>query len=141
MRLDPDGHAGELAFLTLTEMGFETSGKCADQREEGFRAVIAQGQEYVRRRPGSVIEPDLHFLMAQAYGDIVHLAAGDEYGESGRAKYQPEAASARTRAIEQFRIAFGSANNTRQAREAWPDAWRLVAGLPPSKTHFLCFYD
>ena len=122
-------------------MGFETSGKYADKREEGFRAVIAQGQEYVRRRPDSAIKPDLHFLMAQAYGDIVALAAGAFYGEPESAKYQPEAAPARIRAIEQYRIAFDSANNTPRAREAWPDAWRLVAGLPPSKLHFFCIYD
>jgi hypothetical protein len=141
LRLDPDGRAGELAFLTLMEMGFETSGKCEDQHSEGFRAVIAQGQEYVRRRPGSAIEPDLHFLMAQAYGDIVALAAGSAYTESENNEYKPEAASARTRAIEQFRIAFDSANNTPHAREAWPDAWRLIAGFPPSKIHFYCIYE
>ena len=141
LRLDPDGRAGELAFLTLMEMGFETSGKCADQPEGEFRAVIAQGQEYVRRRPDSAIKPDLHFLMAQAYGDIVALAAGAFYGEPESAKYQPEAAPARIRAIEQYRIAFDSANNTPRAREAWPYAWRLVAGLPPSKLHFFCIYD
>lgn len=141
LRLDPDGRAGELAFLTLTEMGFETSGHCTDQHGEGFREVIAQGQEYIRRRPGSAIEPDLHFLMAQAYGDIVALASGSAYTESESNEYRPEAASARTRAIEQFRIAFDSADNTPRAREAWPDAWRLIAGFPPGKIHFYCIYD
>ena len=141
LRLDPDGRGGELAFLTLMEMGFETSAKCADQHGEGFRAVIAQGREYVRRRPDSAIAPDLHFLMAQAYGDIVALAAGSAYTEPDRNEYQPEAASARMRAIEEFRIAFASSNNTPRAREAWPEAWRLIAGLPPGKIHFYCIYE
>ena len=24
---------------------------------------------------------------------------------------------------------------------AWPEAWRLLAGLPPRRTHFFCVYD
>ena len=79
--------------------------------------------------------------MAQAYGDIVALAAGSAYTEPDKNDYQPEAASARMRAIEEFRIAFASSNKTPGAREAWPDAWRLVAGLPPGKIHFYCIYD
>jgi hypothetical protein len=142
LRLDPDGRAGEMAFFTLMEMGFETSGACEDQNGEGFRAVIKQGQEYLRRHPNSKIAPDIHFMMAQAYGDIVNLAAaGDGYDQTAIAKYQSEAASARTMAIEQFRAAFDSAADSPRAHEAWPDAWRLLAGLPPGQTHFYCVYD
>ena len=139
--LDPDGRAGELAFLTLMEMGFETSAKCEDQHGEGFRAVVAQGQEYIRRRPASAIAPDLRFLIAQAYGDIVALAAGSAYTDPDRNEYRLEAASARMRAIEEFRIAFASSNSTPRARESWPEAWRLIAGLPPGKIHFYCIYE
>jgi hypothetical protein len=31
--------------------------------------------------------------------------------------------------------------STPEARWAWLEAWRLIAGLPPTTTHFFCVYD
>ena len=143
LMLDPDGPAGELAFLTLMEHGFETSGMCTDQHGEGFRAVIAEGDAYLRRKPDSRFRDDVHLLMAQAYADIVTLAAGGGYeeSESARAKYKAEAPAARANAITHFRTAYASSSRSARARDVWPDAWRLVAGLPPRATRFYCIYD
>lgn len=141
LQLDPDGRAGELAFLALMERGFETSGMCRDQQGEGFRAVIAEGDKYLRQKPDSALRDDIHLMMAQAYGDVVTLAAGGGYDGSESAKYQAEAASARTHAIDSFEAAYKSSSNSARAREVWPDAWRLLAGLTPRATRFYCVYD
>jgi hypothetical protein len=140
--LDPDGRAGELAFATLLEEGFEMSGRCSDQHGEAFRAVIREGEDYLRRKPETPLRADIHFLMAEAYADIVTLAGGDSPSiQADSARYGPEAPAAREKAIEQFRVAFEIAGNTSRARDAWPTAWRLVAGLAPTKTYFYCGSD
>jgi hypothetical protein len=137
---DPDGRAGELAFLTLMERGFETSGQCIDQHGKSFRAVIREGEDYLRRKPGSALSSDIHFLVAQAYGDIVTLAGGGG-PEPNEAEYQPEASTARSKAIEHYRTALESAPDNPRVREVWSDAWRLIAGIVPPGTHFYCVYD
>ena len=142
--MDPYGCAGELAFTTLMEKGFETSGGCGDQHGEGFRAVIHEGEDYLRRKPETALRVDIHFLMAEAYADIVRLASGDSpssSSQSNSARYGPEAAAAREKAIELFRVAFEVAANTLRARQVWPTAWRLVAGFAPTRTYFHCRYD
>jgi hypothetical protein len=142
MALDPDGRIGELAFITLMESGFETSGTCRDQGSTGFRTVVREGGQFLRRTPGSPLASHVHLLMAQAWGDIVTLATGGGYDESVSTAYKSDEASARKRAIEEYRLAFASPiQRPGRAREAWRNAWRLMAGLSPSRTYFYCVYD
>jgi hypothetical protein len=141
-RLDPDGRAGELAFLALMEKGFETSGTCSDQQGQGFRAVIREGEAHLRRKPASALNPDVHLLLASAYADIVTLANGGGIDPgSERVTFGPEAAGARTKSLEHFAAAVGSTRAGTRLRDAWSEAWRLSAGLPPTTTHFYCVYD
>jgi hypothetical protein len=141
-RLDPDGRAGELAFLTLMETGFETSGTCSDQQGQGFRAVIREGEARLRRNPSSPVNPAIHLLLAEAYADIVTLANGGGYdADTERAKFGPEAAGARTKSLEHFAAALASGSTDSSLRAAWSEGWRLSAGLPPTGTHFFCVYD
>jgi hypothetical protein len=140
--IDPDGRIGELAFITLMERGFETSGTCRDQPGNGFRAVIDEGRDFLSRKPDSPLAPYVHLLMGQAWGDIVSLANGAGYDESDVEGYKPEEAAARTRAIEEYRLAFASPiQRPFKAREAWRNAWRLTAGQSPTRTYFYCIYD
>ena len=145
LRVAPGTRAGELAFLSLAELGFETTGMCGDHGSEGFRVVVARGSEYLRLHPRSPIRGAIHLLMAQAYGDIVSLAEGGGYdatpGDSESLKYQPEETSARTHAIAEYRIALPALADPSLARSAWLEGWRLIAGLPPSRTYFYCIYD
>ncbi|HEY2385176.1 MAG TPA: hypothetical protein VGK48_28715 [Terriglobia bacterium] len=94
MKLDPEGRAGELSFLTLMELGFETSGACADQGGTGFNAVIREGEAYLQRKPAS------------GYWTALQSAPGSP-----------------------------------RVSEGWPDAWRLLDGMPPARTYFYCVYD
>jgi hypothetical protein len=142
LQLDPDGRSGDLAFITLMESGFETSGTCSDQGGNGFRAVLKEGAGFLRRKPDSDLQRDIHLLMAEAYGDIVTLANGGGYDQSVSAEFQPEAAGSRIKAIEEYRAAFAPTPPlVSRTRETWRDAWRLMAGLTPSRTHFYCVYD
>jgi hypothetical protein len=66
LRIDADGPAGDAALLSLMEKGFETSVRCAEQGGVGFRAVIQRGEEHLNHRPGSAIEAEVRFLVAEA---------------------------------------------------------------------------
>jgi hypothetical protein len=140
-RLDPDGRAGELAFLGLMEKGFDTSGTCNEQGAEGFRAVIREGEAQLRRLPASPLNPQIHLLLSRAYADVVTLANGGGIDPKGeRVKYGSEAPGARTKSLDHFTAAASSSSDP-LLRDAWPDAWRLAAGLPPTTTRFYCSYD
>ena len=141
-QVDPDGRAGELAFLTLMEMGFHTGVGCAGSGTYGFETVTEEGLKYLRSKPNSAISADIHFLLVHAYADIVGLAAGLGYDSEREAEtFRDQAATARTKAIEQYRLGVAAASASASARSSWPSAWRLMAGLSPSQTTFYCVYD
>jgi len=140
LQVDPDGRAGELAFLTLMEMGFHTSVGCRPSGMDGFRAVIREGESYLKQKPESALRSDIHFLMARAHGDVVALSAGGtDVGDASA--YVNEAPRARTRALEEYRLWLESASDNRRRGEGWSEAWRLAAGLSPTQTFFYCVYD
>jgi hypothetical protein len=140
--MNPDSRIGELAFITLMETGFETSGTCRDQGGNGFRAVLKERREFLRRKPDSGLQSDIHRLMADAFSDIMALANGGGYDESVSAEYKPEGASSRARAIEEYRLAFAApVPSSSRTRKAWRNASRLMAGLTPGRTHFYCVSD
>jgi hypothetical protein len=140
---DSVNRAGELAFLALMQLGFETSGTCRDQNGLGFRAVIANGEAFLRARPRASIRTDVHFMVARAYSDFVAIARGAGYHltDAQAAQYQREGERARMRAIDEYRAGFSGSGASRLALDSWPDAWRLLAGLGPSRTYFYCIYD
>ena len=138
---DSTGRAGEIAFIALMELGFDTSLGCTEQHGLGFRAVIAEGQRFLARNPSSRSATDIHFMMAAAYGDIVRMAAGGGYQEPDSTGYGAESAAARVHAIEQYRIAFARDSTSLRARAGWTEAWRLMAGIAPTRTYFYCVYD
>jgi hypothetical protein len=142
LRMDSGGRAGEIAFLALMEMGFETSATCTEQGGNGFRAVIARGEEFLRTRSGSAVANEVRFLVAEAYSDIVRLVNGGNYQAIPELPAQPEEEEpARRRAVELYVAAFERAGGSMRARESWPNAWRLMAGLTPMRTYFYCVYD
>jgi hypothetical protein len=139
LRIDPEGRAGELAFLTLIEMGFNTHVGCSQGNDE-FRVVIREGQNYLLRKPDSVLRSEIHLLMARAYGDVVALSEGATYDGDGR-EYRAEAPRARASALEEYRLWLESASSDPRRSERWTEAWRLAAGLSPIQTFFYCIYD
>jgi len=136
--LDPNGRAGELAFLLLMKRGFNTSPGC-ENGNELFRQVLRRGTEYLRQRRSADIEARVHFMMGDAYRDIVALAAGqhsDTYANP--ATYKPEAAKARSNAVAEYRAGLALDDKSETSSIAKERLRSLQAGEAPRDTNFYC---
>ena len=136
--LDPNGRAGELAFLLLMKRGFNTSPGC-ENGDELFRQVLRRGTEYLRQRRSTDVEAMVHFMMGDAYRDIVALAAGqhgDSYADS--ATYKPEEANARTKAVAEYRAGLVLDDKSATSSIAKERLRSLQAGEAPHDTSFYC---
>ena len=138
--LDRDGPVGDRCFRMLMAKGFDTSGTCSGGNEQ-FREVIEEGERYITGKHAPEAAREVELMLADAYRDIVSLAAGaaEDYGEAS--KYSGEADQARQKAIMHFRKALSGAPVNPASRKAWGDAWRLINGLPPAYLRYYCIYD
>jgi hypothetical protein len=136
--LDSNGRAGELAFLLLMKRGFDTSPGCKNGSEL-FREVLRRGTEYLQTPRNPQIEARIHFLMGDAYRDIVALAVGqhgDTYANSDT--YKPEQANARTKAIAEYRAGLVLDDKSEVSIIAKERLHGLQAGEAPHDTSFYC---
>jgi hypothetical protein len=144
-RISPASRAGELAFLQLMSAGFQTNGACATKGPTGYGAVIARGNAYLRQYPQTRIAPQVHRLMAAAYGDIIATAEGGSYGGDGGAadkrEYGPQEEPARQHAVAEYVIALRTLRDSAERATAWSEAWRLLAGLAPTGMRYECVND
>jgi hypothetical protein len=140
LRLDPHGPVGRLATLALLRSGFNETGMCGGG-SEAFRQVITTGEQLLTGDLDTATAAEVHRLVGDAYADIVALAAGDGSHYADSAAYLAEAPTARANAIAHYRQALALDHASSEARSAWLEAWRLMAGLPPTTTHFFCVYD
>lgn len=140
LRLDPRGRVGRLATLALLRSGFNETGMCGGG-SEAFRRVIATGEQVLAGDLDSATAGEVHRLVGDAYADIVALAAGDGGGYADSTAYLAEAPAARSSAIAHYRKALAVERVSPEARASWLEVWRLIAGLPPTTTHFFCVYD
>lgn len=138
--LDRDSPLGQRILLAQLNAAFDFTGSCGGG-PEGFRKVIESGERYLARVPDAPIAPEVHFLVGEAYRDIVALAhgAGDIYADSSR--YGAEAPAAARRALDHYRAALRAGPGSPAARAAWKQAWWLKAGLVPRDVRFYCVYD
>ena len=139
-RLDATGRAGQLATLALLRLGFNETGTCGGGEDPSQR-VSRVGEELLRSLTDSAVAAEVHRLVGDGYGDVVALAAGagEEYADS--AAYTAAAPEARRQAIRHYRQGIALDPHSPDARTAWVEAWRLLAGLGPTTTHFFCVYD
>ena len=142
--LDPGGPVGELAFLVQLEAGFGEPLCNGPHAGEWFRAVIDEGERYLRAPHDRAYTARVHLLVADAYRDIVALANGAAGDYADPSRYRSEEPAARARAVEHYRAAItaepGLGPGSRRA--AWREAWRLLAGLAPAdQLRFFCVYD
>ena len=107
----------------------------------GFQRVIDTVEPMLPRTSAPVIRARLLLLLGDAYSDLVGLAAGMGEGYVDAASYASGAAAARKRAAALYREALELDRGAPRARDRWRQAWRLLAGLPPSTTHFFCVND
>ena len=136
--LDPNGRAGELAFLLLMKKGFNTSPGCK-QGNELFREVIGRGTVYLQTHRSTDVEARIHFMMGDAYRDIVVLAAGqhgDTYADP--AVYKPESVQARTKAVAEYRAGLALDDRSDSSSVAKERLRLLEAGEAPQDASFYC---
>jgi hypothetical protein len=140
LQLDRAGPVGTLATLALLRIGFNETGMCGGG-SESFRQVITTGEQLLAGALDTATAAEVHRLVGDAYADIVALASGTgmEYADS--ATYASEAPAARRSAVAHYRQALALDRVSAEAHAAWLEAWRLLAGLPPTTTRFFCVYD
>jgi len=121
--LDPRGPAGELAGLvSLADPCFL----------KGSRAwpdlLIEKGIKMLAAFPPSMWTPYVHFALARAHAAKLSFAVPGGGADGGE----------RSAAISQFRYFLGQKPDAHESLFAWQEAWRLLAGLPPSRIQFGC---
>ena len=139
-RLDSAGRTGQLATLALLRLGFNMTGMCGGG-EEPSRRVSSVGEQLLRSVLDSGMTAEVHLLVANGYADVVALAAGAGRNYADSAVYATAAPEARRRAIHHYRQGIALDPRSPDAQAEWLEAWRLLAGLPPTTTHFFCVYD
>jgi hypothetical protein len=139
LRLDRGGPIGDLSLISMMERGFAVS-MLADTHE-GSGRVIFEGERFLSRSRNPNLRRRVHLLVAEAYSDVVALAdgSGEEYFHA--AKYLSAAPWAKSMAIAHYRHLLRLPRALQNPKRIWKQAWRLLAGAPPTGTHFLCVYD
>ncbi len=137
LSLDPNGPIGQLTTIEMLDRGYNLNGMC----DGGFEDVIKSGESLLERLKDPVSRAHVMFILADAYADVVALAAGQGGEYVDTTKFTPRAASARQKAVAYYQKALALNPKSSRARGAWLEAWRLLAGLPPGRTHYFCVYD
>lgn len=135
---DPDSEGGRLALVTWMSTGFS----CDKAGSEGFRKVISDGEAFLARNPDRPYAAQVHFMVGDAYSDIVAIAGGRSgaNGEYDSSQYEGEAEADRAKALAHYRAGLAIDNTSQKAKEAWRQAWHLAAGILPGE-NYVCFGD
>jgi hypothetical protein len=128
--LDPDGEAGQMAMLV------SLARPSCDPRK-----VILDGEQLLKKGIDVPTATQLHFIVGDAYSDIVALAEGPPLdADYDPAQFRNDAGSARTKALDHYRAGLAVDPTSENAKDAWRQAWHLSAGLVPS-TRNVCVGD
>lgn len=136
--LDRDSKGGILAVVTWMSSG----DVCKQAGSEAFRAIISDGEALLSKKIDAPTAAQVHFMVGDAYSDIVAIAAGESggNGEYDPAQYQNEADADRTRALQHYGAGLELDSNSDSAKDAWRQAWHLAAELLPNE-RYVCFGD
>jgi hypothetical protein len=133
-KLDPQGPAGELAGIA--SLAYPCSLKGARPWHDLF---IEKAEKLLSEFPSDQWTPWVHFALARAHAVKLSFAYPDHPPEDGnfpltRAAMERE----RHAAVEHFERFIERKPDASESVFAWQEAWRLLAGLPPSQIHFGC---
>lgn len=134
------GYWAEEAFLDWRLAGWTTGGPCTET--DLFGQVIAGGEAFLTRNPGSRIRKPVLLSLAQAHETGWSLSLADpmdEYVEA--ASYQAEAAEHRRKAIAYYEEFLQSDPDSSEAILARPKLVRLRLGVDTAAREFYCIYD
>ena len=133
-KLDPQGPAGELAGLASLALPCFLRGA-----RPWPDLVVEKGEKLLGEFPPDQWTPWVHFAVARAHAVKLSFAYPDHPPEDGnfpltRAAMERE----RHAAVEHFERFIDQKPDAAESVFAWQQAWRLLAGLPPSQIHFGC---
>ena len=133
-KLDPQGPAGELTGLA--SLADPCSVKGARPWPD---LVLEKGERFLGTFPPDQWTPWFHFAIARAHAVKLSFAYPDHPPEDGNFPLT-RAAMGRERhaAVEHFARFIEQKPEAAEFVFAWQEAWRLLAGLPPSQIHFGC---
>lgn len=132
--LDPKGPGGELA--SLASLGEPCSLRGQHPWPD---LVIEKSERLLSEFPADQWTPWIHFAAAGAHATKLSFAYSGGDPEGGIAPLTPAAMrQQRKAAIENFEDFIRARTDTPESVFAWQEAWRLLAGLPPSQIHFGC---
>jgi hypothetical protein len=142
--LDPGGPVAELVDLTELLEGCRPQDAVVDS-PPGASSVdepthsIALGEEILKEFPQDQWTASVEFIVADTAEGQLALSYPDPslgydpyYFDSTSSPDSPKSQQFRALAISHYRAALKLESDTARARAAWGEAWRLLAGLPPS---------
>jgi len=139
--LDPDGRVSQMAvLLALARGGAPKLAKDKLEELDIFHTVISDGEWLLAKKPDPPTAAQIHFIIGDAYADIVALAGGGEPDYGDPKKYEPEAPSAHEKALGHYRAGLAIDGASENAKYAWMQAWKISAGLLPT-TRYVHIYD
>ncbi len=143
-KLDPRGPIGEWSHLRALAspclLPYLLRGLVRG-RKTWADLLLDQSAAMLQNFPRSQHAPYYHFVLARAHA--IKLMYSYPYALNAEldASYPVPAAQApahRAEAIRQFRLFLRQKPNAPESPFAWQEAWRLLAGLPPTLINFGC---
>ena len=133
--IDPTGAGGALAVLAKLQSpcSLKGTGPWPDR-------VVSEGQKALRQFPPGPWSPWMRLAIAQAHDIklLYSMPPGEVDTGTIYALTPDQARQERAAAIEGFARFVREQPDSPDAVHAWQEAWRLMAGLPPSPIHFGC---
>jgi hypothetical protein len=119
--LAPDTEAGKLASFV-----WMTAAQC--QQAE---TVISAGEDLIAKGIDAHTAAQVHFMVGDAFSDIIMRTRGAS-GNRGKAE------AARSKAMQHYAAGLADDGTSRQAKDAWLQAWHISAGLLPHARYGSC---
>jgi hypothetical protein len=132
-----------MSFQRLIQLGAKSGGPCSKDGPTYARPwpdlVLEKGERFLGTFPPDQWTPWVHFAIARAHAVKLSFAYPDHPPEDGNFPLT-RAAMGRERhaAVEHFARFIEQKPEAAEFVFAWQEAWRLLAGLPPSQIHFGC---
>ena len=136
-KMDQGGEVSELAAL------WTASGECPGFDKRPWPDLAIEDVESFRARfPSDQWTPYVDFALARAHSaKLLWTYPGgstDDYSTEGSLLTPAAKEHERAAAIEHFKAFLDARPGGREAAFAWLEAWRLLAGLPPSNIRWGC---
>jgi hypothetical protein len=136
-KMDQGGEVSELAALWIV------SGDCPGFDKRPWPDLATEHVESFRARfPSDQWTPYVDFALARAHSaKLLWTYPGgstDDYSTEGSQLSSAGKEHERSAAVEYFKAFIDARPDGREAAFAWLEAWRLLAGLPPSNIRWGC---